>query len=119
MSGGSILLDQVYLDNTQAHVFISDKSNITNWLTYSSTAHNEVQVASAWSNSSITITLNQGTFTQGTTAYLYVVDSNGNISRGAGSLLAAAVAVVVLLHLLHPLQVGFRSQTKVLKLIII
>jgi hypothetical protein len=82
-AGGSILLDQLYIDNTQAHVFISDRADITNWLAYSGAAHNEVQVSSAWSASSITFKMNQGTFTNGQTVYLYVVDPNGAINATA------------------------------------
>jgi hypothetical protein len=82
-SGGSMLVDQVYIDNTQAHVFISDRSDITNWLTYSGSAHNEVQVPAAWSASSITFKMNQGTFANGQTVYVYVVDPNGAINSTA------------------------------------
>jgi len=82
-AGVSILIDEVYLDNTPQHVFISNKSDISNWLTYNATAHNEIQVPSAWATGEITITLNTGTFTNHTTdgRYLYVVDSSGAISN--------------------------------------
>jgi hypothetical protein len=79
-SGGYILIDQVYIDSTPAHIFLSNRSNITTWAGYNSTAHNEIQVPSAWSASSITVTLNIGTFGASDTAYLYVVDSSGAIS---------------------------------------
>jgi hypothetical protein len=78
--GGSNLTDQLYIDNTQAHVFISDRSNITNWLTYGSTAHNEIQVPSSWTDTSVRITLNQGTLPSNQTLYLYVADANGQVN---------------------------------------
>ena len=82
-AGGSIYVDQIYIDNTQAHVFISNRSNITDWQAYSSTAHTEIQVPSAWSATEAIITLNQGTCTNFSTdcRYLYVVDSAGAISN--------------------------------------
>jgi len=76
----NILLSDVYIDNTQAHVFISDKSDITAWDNYGSTAPTEVQVASTWLNNSIIFTVNQGSFPNGT-AYLYVVNENGTVSN--------------------------------------
>lgn len=82
--GGSIYVDQIFLDSEPAHVFISNKGDITDWLSYSSTAHNEVQVANTtWNDTTINITLNQGSFTNFTSdgRYLYVVDSNGAISN--------------------------------------
>ncbi len=79
-SGGYIEIDQVYIDDTKAHVFISDKSSMGSWSTYSGKAHTEIQVPSAWSGSSISFTLNQGSFFDGETVYLYVVDENGEIN---------------------------------------
>ncbi len=80
MDGGSILLDQIYVDNSMAHVFISDKPDISDWLNYPNFAHNEIQVCSSWSDSSITFTLNQGSFASGQTVYLYVVNAEGEIN---------------------------------------
>jgi len=79
-AGGSILLSDVYIDNTQAHVFISNASSISNYLSRGSFAVNETQVCNSWSASSITFTFNQGSFSSGAQAYLYVVDSSGGIN---------------------------------------
>lgn len=70
-------IDQVYIDNTPAHIYISDSPN-AEWPDIASFNHSEIQVASAWSDNSITFTFNQGTFNDGATVYLYVVDINGN-----------------------------------------
>lgn len=80
VTGGNEYLDQVYIDNSMSHVFLSDKSDLTNWARNSSAYHSEIQVPSNWSNNSLTFTLNQGSFTNGQQAYLYVVDANGNIN---------------------------------------
>ncbi|MCD4791910.1 MAG: T9SS type A sorting domain-containing protein [Bacteroidales bacterium] len=44
--------------------------------------HREIQIPTAWSNNSITITANQGSFQDDDTAYLFVVDENGTVSNG-------------------------------------
>jgi hypothetical protein len=80
-AAGNEYLDQVYFDNTQARVFISDNPNLgSSWPNIASTHHSEIQVPSAWSASSITFAMNQGTFTSGQIVYVYVVDPNGAIN---------------------------------------
>lgn len=72
--GANIFLDNVYIDNNWAHVEIGNAS------TYAASTQREVQIPTAWSANSITINVNAGTFASGSTAYLYVVDSNGNVN---------------------------------------
>ena len=74
-------IDEVYIDNTPARVFISNASNIASSTDYGSTNHREIQVCSSWSNDQITFTLNQGVFANGEIGYIYVVSPNGNISN--------------------------------------
>lgn len=71
-----IYYDDLYVDNTQARVELCD-SNI-----WSTRTHCEVQPTTAWSDSSITASVNLGKFQAGSgeNNYLYVVDSNGNVS---------------------------------------
>ena len=76
-SAPEYLVDSVYIDNTQAHVFISDSSTLT-WPDIADFHVKEIQVASAWSNTSITVTVNQGEHTG--TKYLYVVNDSGEIN---------------------------------------
>jgi len=66
--------DDIYLDTSWARVMIGDKP------TWEQCTHREIQVPTAWSANSITITVNQGAFQNGTKAYLYVVDANGNVN---------------------------------------
>lgn len=66
--------DDVYIDLTQARVEIG---NAPSW---GSCTFREIQIPSAWSDSSITFTVNRGSFGDGNNAYLYVVDSNGNVN---------------------------------------
>lgn len=73
-SGVVIFTDNVYIDNTWARVEIGNKPQ------YANCNHSEVQIPTGWSNSSISIKFNQGSFQSGNTAYLFVVDENGNVN---------------------------------------
>ena len=66
--------DDVYLDTTLSHVVLADKPLL------SQAKIIENQIPSSWSDGSITATVNLGQFTQGQTAYLFVVDSSGTPS---------------------------------------
>ncbi|MFH1586814.1 MAG: hypothetical protein ABID38_03090 [Candidatus Diapherotrites archaeon] len=68
--------DQIYIDNTQARVEISDNPN---WL---ASTHREIQIPSSWSSGSIQFTANQGAFTSGTNLYLFVINADGTVSNG-------------------------------------
>lgn len=70
--------DDIYIDNTPARVEIGDKP------VWGDCTHREIQVASAWTNESITFNVNQGSFTAGEQAYVFVVDSTGSVSQGYG-----------------------------------
>ena len=63
--------DDVYLDTTLARVVLANAPVL------SQASIIELQIPSAWSDGSITATVNLGQFTQGQTAYLYVVDASG------------------------------------------
>ena len=65
--------DDVYMDNSWARVEIGDAS------TYANCTHREMQIPTAWSTSSISIDVNQGSMSTGT-AYLYVVDDDGAVN---------------------------------------
>jgi hypothetical protein len=67
-------IDDVYIDNTFARVEVCEGNA---WATRKKC---DPQIPSAWSNSSITFTANQGSFTSGQNAYLYVVDKDGNVN---------------------------------------
>lgn len=64
----------IYVDNTWARVEIGDNP------IYSSCTHREIQIPSAWSDTSIEITLNQGSFNNFNNTYLYVIDTDGNVN---------------------------------------
>jgi hypothetical protein len=70
-------IDQFYIDNTVAHVYVSDSANAS-WPDIASFHHSEIQVASEWSDGSITFTYNQGALPPGEVAYVYVVDTDGH-----------------------------------------
>ncbi len=69
-----LFCDDVYVDNTRARVQIGNNPN------FHYCDHSEIQIPTAWSNSSISFTVNNGSFTEGETAYLYVIDENGDVS---------------------------------------
>jgi hypothetical protein len=66
--------DDAYVDTTRAHV------EIGNAATYSLCNHREIQIPTAWSSNSITITANRGSFASLGNSYLYVVDRNGAVN---------------------------------------
>jgi hypothetical protein len=67
----------IYLDYTPQRVMLGNAA------TYGgSTTRREVQIVSAWSSTSITVTVNLGGFGDTGTAYLYVVNELGEVSAG-------------------------------------
>ena len=67
-----IYLDDIYFDITQARVEICDAP------AWSGCTHHEIQIPAGWSDNSIDITVNQGSFSNGQDVFLYVVDSQGS-----------------------------------------
>ncbi len=74
LATGQVFGDDVYFDTTQARV------ELGNAATWSANTRREIQIPSTWSNGSLSFTANAGVFTAGQTAYLYVVDANGNVN---------------------------------------
>ena len=70
----TIDVDNIYIDNTPQRVEVGNAS------TWTACTHREIQIPSAWSSNSITFSVNQGAFTSGQQAYLYVVDSTGAVN---------------------------------------
>lgn len=75
-SSSAYWADDVYVDNTWARVMICPGSS------WNSRGSCEIQIPSAWSASSISVAANTGVLASGSSAYLYVVDANGNVSPG-------------------------------------
>jgi len=71
----TLYYDDVYIDNSHARVELGDNP------VYANCTHREIQIPSAWTSSSITATINTGSFANGT-AYLFVVDGTGRASSG-------------------------------------
>jgi len=68
---------EIYVDNTLARVEICDQN------TKSGSSHCEIQIpTTTWNNSQLQITVNQGSFADNSSAYLYVIDASGNVSAG-------------------------------------
>ncbi len=70
-------VDDMYVDFTQARVEISKSPT---WLE-TKRIHKELQIPTAWSEKSIKIQVNQGSFNIGDMVYLYVVDEEGNVNN--------------------------------------
>lgn len=64
--------NDIYLDNTRQRVLIGNANTLAGCTTL-----REVQIPSAWTDTSITATVNQGGFADEATAYLYVFDATG------------------------------------------
>jgi hypothetical protein len=73
---GDSWYDDIYVDTTWARVVIGNAS------TLATSTHREIQIPSAWSASSIDVTVNRGSFGATDTAYLFVVDADGSASAG-------------------------------------
>lgn len=71
-----LYIDDIYIDNTLARVEIGNSIN------FADCTHREIQIPSSWSTSQVVITINRGSFGATDTAYLFVVDSSGNVSDG-------------------------------------
>ncbi|NTW27418.1 MAG: hypothetical protein HGA36_03770 [Candidatus Moranbacteria bacterium] len=81
----NIYYDDVYVDNTQARIMLCAGN------AWSNRAHCEIQNPTAWSDTSSAVTINQGAFLDGTTAYLYVVDENGDVNSSGYSVTLSGV----------------------------
>lgn len=71
----SMWIDDVYIDNTQARVMLGNTNDINTCTIL------EPQPPTAWSDTSITATFNQGSFSDGDTMYAFVFDEDGNVSE--------------------------------------
>ena len=74
--------DDVYLDTTLARVVLANKPSL------SESTIIENQIPTAWSDGSITATVNLGQFTQGQAAYIFVVDATGDVSATGAPVVA-------------------------------
>lgn len=73
--GSKVFMDDIYIDDTYARVIVGNaptlgRSNVR-----------EIQIPSAWSDTSITVTVNQGSFSDLEHVYLYVFDMNGAVNN--------------------------------------
>jgi hypothetical protein len=71
---GTIDIDDFYMDSTQARVEVCNAS------TFSASTKCELQLPTAWSDSSITATFKKGQLTGSTTGYVYVINAVGSVN---------------------------------------
>jgi hypothetical protein len=81
----NIYIDDVFIQTgTQARVELCDSS------TWNNRKHCEIQYPTYWSDGSISINFNKGSFNVNDKVYFYVVDGNGNVSNPSGALTVLA-----------------------------
>ncbi|MFH1586813.1 MAG: hypothetical protein ABID38_03085 [Candidatus Diapherotrites archaeon] len=68
-------IDEVYVDNTWARIEIGNSPS------FNSSTHREIQIPSSWNDGIIEFTVNQGAFTEGQDAYLFVIDEFGEANE--------------------------------------
>jgi hypothetical protein len=76
--------DTLYVDTSWARVELSNNAN------YGKATHREIQMPSAWSPTSVTATVNRGSFSANESVYVHVCTSTDACSRGFGPLKVAA-----------------------------
>lgn len=72
--------DDIYIDYTLARVVIGVNSNDVSGTTFENATHVEILLPIAWASGQVVAQVNTGTFVDGNTAFLWVVDSNQNVS---------------------------------------
>lgn len=68
--------EAVYVDDTWARVELSDNA------TYTSASHREIQIPSAWSSTSVSATINRGSFAADASVYVHVCTAANACSAG-------------------------------------
>ncbi|HEY4500046.1 MAG TPA: hypothetical protein VJH70_02935 [Candidatus Paceibacterota bacterium] len=74
--GGAYAFDDVYFDYTQARVMIGNDP------IFEQSTIREIQVPTEWSDTTITIHFNPGSFSSGQKVYLFVINSDGTATAG-------------------------------------
>ncbi len=79
--------DDLYISHTQARVMIGDAS------TFENSHHREMQIPLDWSSTSIQIQFNPGSFAENAEAYLYVINSDGEVNSSGYAITIGDVGV--------------------------
>lgn len=74
----TVSFDDVYIDQTPARVELCSKSSYAAKQSQGDLC--EIQIPASWSTTSIGVNFNQGAFSSGQTAYLYVTDADGAVN---------------------------------------
>jgi len=74
VANGYLYMDDIYFDVTRARVEVGNAS------TWSGCTQREIQIPTAWSSSSVTITANKGGYSSFSGKYLYVLDSENRVN---------------------------------------
>lgn len=75
-ASGHYYIDDAYIDNTWQRVEIGNNA------TYNNCTLKEIQSPTAWNDTGITFTVNQGSFDDGSTGYVFITDTAGTRNTG-------------------------------------
>ena len=80
---GNLMLSQsTWTDDIYIQVGEKSRLELCDKPVWADRTHCEIQVPTEWSDSSIEFTFNRGSFNGGLTAYIFVIDNDGNVSNG-------------------------------------
>lgn len=98
--GAKVYQDDLYLDDTWARVMIGNAS------TFAASTIREVQIPTSWSDGSIKVQINRGSFGASASAWLYVIDRNNVPSAGLPITFGGGASSTTLLDAPHNLTVS-------------
>jgi hypothetical protein len=73
--GSGWYYDDVYIDYTRSRIVLGDAPF------YEDATHLEMQIPTYWTSDAIRFTTNTGSFAEGESVYLYIIDENGSVSN--------------------------------------
>lgn len=76
-----VQFDDVYIDSSVARIFLANTPVLTNPEGSGQEYHHEIQIPVTWSASTITATVNTGSFASNQKVYLYAIRSDGRVSN--------------------------------------
>ncbi|GEM_PF-1945580 len=80
--GNGISAQETWIDDMYVQVGTQARVELGDNITFSKCTWREIQPPLSWADNQIDIRLNKGSFQEGDTAYLFIVDAEGNVSDG-------------------------------------
>jgi len=76
LAGDAGFMDVMYVDDSWAHVIMSDKATLNEATNYS----REIQIPTSWTDSDVQVSFRQGSIATGTKVFLYVYAPDGSVN---------------------------------------